>query len=91
MSRTYEIEVHDVERDGYPDLDNDDTVGRVAFIWDGELMSGWPLNEVPGDYTTPHTGVWEASDDCMGSGYSGVRQWVLFPVPFWSLSGVSDD
>jgi len=89
MSVTYEVEVHDVEHDGYPDMSNDDIIGRVAFIWDGEFMSGWPLNEVPGDYTTPFTGVWEASFDRMGGGYAGVVKWVLFPVPFWSLRSES--
>ena len=85
MSRTYEIEVRDVEHDGYPDMNNDDIIGRVAFIWDGEIVSGWPLHQDPEDYSTPFTGVWEAAEDRMGGGYSGVHQWVLFPVPFWSL------
>jgi len=85
VSRQYTVIVHNIATDGYPDMSNDDLVGRVAFIWDGAIVSGWPLHVDPADYSTPFSGVWESSEDHMGGSFEGVTEWVEFPEPFWSL------
>lgn len=73
------VKLHSIETDGLPDMDN--LCGRVAFIWDGNLISGWPLEdegEYPGE-------VWEPSDDAMGKQYWGVEYWIELPAPLWNL------
>lgn len=49
-----EIKVRKIAEHGLPDMDK--LVGRVAFIFDGCIVSGWPLDpdgdEIP----------WEAND-----------------------------
>lgn len=82
--KTIEILVYDIETDGLPDMDDDDIVGRVAFIWNGAIVSGWPLYErVEGEYYEKTT--WESSEDYHGGIHKNVMQWVLFPTPTWRL------
>jgi hypothetical protein len=79
------IMVHEIATDGYPDMDDNDLVGRVAFLWDGYIVSGWPLHANPEDHSTAHTGHWEAADDKLSSvrEFAGVTHWVEFPQPVW--------
>lgn len=78
------VTVHEIAVDGLPDMEA--LVGRVAFIFDGCIVSGWPLNE--DDERGPSDEVlWEADTDVgtarpMGS----VTHWVEFPVAMWSVS-----
>jgi hypothetical protein len=74
-----EIKVREIATDGLPDMDN--LTGRVAFIFDGCIVSGWPLSpegdEVP----------WEADSDVGRSEkFYGVTHWVEFPVPVWDMT-----
>jgi hypothetical protein len=64
----------------------DELVGRVAFIWDGNIVDGRPLHVDPEDHDSPHTGRWEASDDKLSSvrEFAGVTHWVEFPEPIWN-------
>jgi len=79
----YEIIVHEIKTDGLPDMDN--LTGRVAFIWDGAICSGWPL--YLDDPSDPESLLWEASEDEMGRvKFHGVTHWVEFPKPVWKLS-----
>jgi hypothetical protein len=83
MSIAHTIIVHDVA-DGLPP-DTDDMVGRVAFIWNGAIVSGWPVRS--GDPSRTFQGYWEPSEDALGSGrkFHGVDFWVELPVPGWML------
>lgn len=84
--REYTIKVHEIAVDGLPPRDDDndssladDLIGRVAFIWDGAIVSGWPAGVHDGEPT------WEASDDRLGRGYAGVTHWIELPVAAWNL------
>ena len=74
-----EIVVHEIATDGLPDMDS--LTGRVAFIFDGCIVSGWPLR--PHLFQSPaDQWRWEADSD-VGNGriFAGVTHWVEFPVP----------
>ena len=82
MSRQVTVTVHDVATDGLPDMDS--LTGRVAFIFDGCVVSGWPMK--PGDSDELwDEGEWEADSDVgrAWQRYGGVKHWVEFPVPVW--------
>jgi hypothetical protein len=73
--QTPRIIVHSIEADGLPDMDA--LTGRVAFIFDGNIVSGWPLND----------SQWEANSDVGRTiPFVGVTHWVEFPVPVWQLT-----
>lgn len=73
--KVIELIVHEIAKDGLPDMDK--LVGRVAFIFDGCIVSGWPLN---------NDDLWEADSDVGNvSSFSGVTHWVEFPTPVWEL------
>ena len=38
------IKVHEIAVDGLPPRDDDSYTGRVAFLFDGCIVSGWPLH-----------------------------------------------
>jgi hypothetical protein len=71
---TAHITVHEVAVDGLPDMNDDTMTGRIAFIFDGCIVSGWPLSD----------GLWEANSD-VGNGrpFGGVTHWVEFDRPIW--------
>lgn len=73
------IIVHSIAEDGLPDMDNRDFTGKVAFLWDGYIVSGWPLDSVG------YPGMWESADDALGGKFTGVTHWVEFPTPVWKL------
>ncbi|MEC5149172.1 hypothetical protein [Cryobacterium sp. GrIS_2_6] len=77
MSKKIKIKVHEIATDGMPRMD--EMTGRVAFIFDGCMVSGWPIEG--GDP------LWEANSD-VGSGqkFLGVTHWIEFPVPVWKLT-----
>lgn len=89
MAWRFEIEVFDVTVDGFPDPNKG---GAVAFIWDGEVFSGWPLIDRDGSYlgstsfATPEQAKagplnvqWEASEDRVSGTFVGVRHWFRIP------------
>jgi hypothetical protein len=80
VSATIEVIVHAIADDGLPDIAK--LIGRVAFIWDGAIVSGWPITDDDGD-GDPDELLWEASEDAMGGPYYGVTHWVEFPTPVW--------
>lgn len=78
MSKVIEVTVHEIAQDGLPDMDDEDLVGRVAFLWDGSLSSGWPIRG--------EENLWETDGDMGASGtFSGVTHWLEFPMPFWDI------
>lgn len=82
MSSSLLVTVHEIQTDGLPDFSDDDLVGRVAFIFDGCIVSGWPLIRGPGETR------WEADTD-VGHNIplSGVTHWIEFPMTFQEVAG----
>lgn len=80
--RKLEVEIHEIAVDGLPDMD--ELTGRVAFIWDGAIVSGWPIGKHYQN-TYYEEGLWEPSEDRFGGPVAGVTHWVKFPVPAWDL------
>lgn len=81
--REMTIKVHEIATDGLPDMQA--LTGRVAFLWDGNIVNGWPLH-VNGRNGSAYTGRWEANSDVGHSGpFEGVTHWVEFPVPVWEI------
>lgn len=80
MSREHTIIVHTIAEDGLPpkDFDKAGLVGRVAFIFDGAIYSGWPVNP-----DEPDEVIWEDSET--SHTFSGVKKWIELPVPGWEL------
>lgn len=80
------VRVHAIADDGIPNMDDPNLVGRVAFIFDGCVVSGWPLNVDPEDHSTAYSGRWEANDDVGRTvPFAGVTHWLEFPVPVWEI------
>lgn len=70
------IKVHEISKDGLPDMDNEDLVGKVAFIFDGCIVSGWPLDN----------GLWGANTDVgHNQSFSGVTHWIEFSKPLYKI------
>jgi hypothetical protein len=73
------VRVHEIAIDGIPNMDT--LTGRVALIFDGCIVSGWPLGR--GKW---HEGRWEANSDVgHGRPLSGVTHWLELPVPAHEL------
>jgi hypothetical protein len=71
--------VHPIATDGLPDMDK--LTGRVAFIFDGCIVSGWPVRRDPDG-----TMLWEGDTDVShGRLFHGVTHWLEFPEPTWNL------
>jgi len=82
VSTQIQVIVHDIEADGLPDMSDDALTGRVALIFDGSVVSGWPLKRGPADQ------LWEADTDVGRAGpFYDVTHWLEFPVPIWELTG----
>jgi hypothetical protein len=80
------VEVHAIVDDGIPDLTDETLSGRIAFVFDGCIVSGWPLHVDPQDYSTPYSGFWEADSDVGHTQrFAGVTHWVEFPLPLWEI------
>jgi hypothetical protein len=79
------IRLRSIAVDGLPDMDA--LTGRVAFIFDGCVISGWPLPD-----ENDGTSVWEGNSDVgHGTPMVGVTHWLEFPHPVWTLTAYTDD
>jgi hypothetical protein len=87
-----EIVVHEIATDGLPDMDQ--LTGRVAFIFDGCVVSGWPLRRDDPDVAHVYAREGYDGDDTLWEGNSdvshnrpmaGVTHWLEFPVPAWEI------
>jgi hypothetical protein len=72
------MKIRSIEKHGLPDMDK--LIGRVAFIFDGNIVSGWPLY--------PHHSFdkseWEADSDVGRNGkFIGVTRYIVFDKPIW--------
>lgn len=75
MAKEIVVKVYEIAMDGLPDMDA--LTGRVAFIFDGCIVSGWPLE---------NSDMWEANSDVGNiKPFAGVTHWVEFPKPVWDL------
>lgn len=81
MSAQIQVTIHEIAEDGLPDMEA--LVGRVAFIFDGCIVSGWPLE--PDEDDDPEEGtLWEADSDVgRHVKFYGVTHWVEFPEALW--------
>jgi hypothetical protein len=80
------IKVHEIARDGLPSR-SDFPTGRVAFIFDGCIVSGWPLYADPDDDTSSYAGLWGANDDVgLNVKFADVTHWVEFDAPLWEIA-----
>lgn len=89
MSFTRTITVHPVAEDGLPDM-RAEGAGRVAFIRDGCVVSGWPVISDGMITADPLAVLWEPSQDGFGGPVAGVTHWIEFDVPAWALHDPGD-
>jgi hypothetical protein len=85
VSRSIEVKVHVIAEDGLPDRDDRELVGRVAFIFDGCVVSGWPLGAGE-DADQGYIGLWEGNSDVARNvRFANVTHWLEFPEPVWQI------
>ena len=73
------MKVYTIAEHRLPDMDK--LVGRVAFIFDGCIVSGWPLRPDESGNV-----LWEADEDVGRHGvFNSVEKYVVFDVPVWDL------
>ncbi len=65
----------------------DALVGRVAFIFDGNVVSGWPLvGEFAPPEATAYGQLWEADSDVGHTRpFANVTHWIEFPRAIWEI------
>ena len=81
---TMDIIIHEIAIDGLPDMDA--LTARVAFLFDGCIVSGWPIDE----HTDPV--LWEADSDVgHGRAFYGVTHWVEFPIGIHLISSAAKE
>jgi hypothetical protein len=84
----YVVTVHEIAVDGLPEM-SDDQTGRIAFFFNGCVVSGWPLprEKFPNLYSSDlESTLWEADSDVGAARrFAGVTHWIEFPVPVWSM------
>lgn len=72
--------LYDIENDGLPDMGK--LTGRVAFIFDGCIVSGWPLKGIK-NYGPED---WEDNSDVGRHGvFSGIKKYIIFDKEIWNL------
>lgn len=71
------MRVVEISKEGLPDNNDKSLTGRIAFIFDGKIISGWPLEN----------GNWEADSDWRTgwAEFADVKKYVIFDVPIWDL------
>lgn len=73
------VKVHEISKDGLPPEDYQP--GTIAFLWDGQVVSGWPCRD--------GLRFWEANDIGRPGRFDCVTHWVEFPCPIWDLERAS--
>lgn len=92
MSEKFEATLHEIATDGLPDMGK--LIGRVAFIFDGCIVSGWPLDpsdpdvrenmSYAVDVDSLKETLWEGNHDVAhGRFFPGVTHWIELPVAAW--------
>lgn len=85
---TIQVRVYDIDIDGLPDMDK--LTNRVAFIWNGAIFSGWPLNDLHLKYPENNHPIysqydWECSEDRVGGVFRGIKKYIIFDKPISKL------
>lgn len=88
------FKIHEIATDGLPDMET--LVGRVAFIFDGCIVSGWPLDPKNPDINVyalydwdPKTQgiLWEVNSDVGHTRpFGNVTHWIEFDKPVWEFT-----
>jgi hypothetical protein len=88
------FKVREIATEGLPDMES--LVGRVAFIFDGCIVSGWPLNPnnpdinvyALYDWDAKTQGIlWEANSDVGHTRpFGNVTHWIEFDKPVWEFT-----
>lgn len=74
------MKVLSIKKDGLPDMNT--LMGRVAFIFDGCIVSGWPLFP---EYSHDKS-EWGANSDVGLNGkFLGIEKYIVFDKPIWEL------
>lgn len=77
------MKICNIKKHGLPNMDK--LTGRVAFIWDGCIVSGWPLYP---DHSFDKS-EWEANNDVgRGGSFKGVTTYIIFDKPIWDYENV---
>lgn len=84
-----DVLLHAIAEDGLPNME--ELTGRVAFIFDGCVVSGWPLDDEdfrpPANYDPSMGVLWEANSDVgHNRPFGNVTHWLEFPEPLWVLA-----
>lgn len=75
-----DMKIHTIQKHGLPDMEK--LTGRVAFIFDGCVVSGWPLYPEH----SHDKSEWEADSDVGHHGkFVGVEKYIVFDKPIWEL------
>jgi len=72
------MKICDIEKDGLYDKEDRSLIGRIAFIFDGCIVSGWYLDN----------GNWVANDDVGRNGEfhkDEVKKYIIFDCPIWDM------
>lgn len=81
-----EIKIFDIDADGLPDIDS--LTGRLAFLWDGAIFSGWPLFNIHLKYPENNHPIyskydWECSENAAAGVFAGVKKYIIFDKPLY--------
>ena len=78
------IEIKNIKKDGLPDMSK--LKGRVAFIYDGCIVTGWPLKGCKEDLGQFTEDMWEGNSDVgHNSIFKGIKYYVIFPIPLFEI------
>ena len=98
--REVTVKIHEIAVDGLPGED-DDLVGRIAFLFDGCIVTGWPLRRDDPDMKEVYLrhGWWEEGDTLWEADtdvghnrpFARVTHWVEFPLPIWEYERMPSD
>ncbi len=72
------MRIVDIEKEGLYDKSDKSLTGRIAFIFDGAIVSGWVLDN----------GNWETNEDVGRHGEFSkdcVKKYVIFDKPIWLM------
>lgn len=70
------MKVYDIKKDGMYDQNDESLSGRIAFIFDGCIVSGWVMEN----------GNWEADSDVGRNGEfhkDAIHKYIIFDKPIW--------
>ena len=77
------MKVYSITEDGIQHA-QDAKPGTLAFIFDGCILSGWPLKNAEG-YENASDSCWEGNSDVSFGKFTGVKKYVIFDKPLWEL------